>query len=48
MVLDTGRLVEFDSPKNLLGKEGGFFRALVDESGDKEMLHQILGTTPRA
>lgn len=31
--------VEFDSPRELLKKEGGLFKALVDESGDKEMLY---------
>jgi ABC-type multidrug transport system fused ATPase/permease subunit len=41
MVLDAGKLVEFDSPKTLLTKEGGFLRALVDESADKEALHAL-------
>jgi ABC-type multidrug transport system fused ATPase/permease subunit len=41
MVLDAGKLIEFDSPKNLLAKEGGFFRALVDESADKEVLYAM-------
>ena len=30
--------VEFDSPKNLLQKEKGAFRALVEGSGDKDSL----------
>lgn len=42
MVLDSGRLVEFDSPKNLLGKVGGSFRALVDESDDGEALKAMV------
>jgi ABC-type multidrug transport system fused ATPase/permease subunit len=41
MVLDAGKLVEFDSPKNLLQKEGSLLRALVDESSDKEALHAL-------
>ena len=41
IVLDAGRLVEFDSPLRLLGKEGGLFKALVDESGDKETLYDL-------
>jgi ABC-type multidrug transport system fused ATPase/permease subunit len=41
MVLDAGKLVEYDSPKNLLGREGSFFRALVDESADKDVLYQM-------
>ena len=38
MVLDAGKLVEYDSPKNLLQKSGGFFRSLVEESNDKDHL----------
>ncbi|EJD51853.1 ATP-binding cassette transporter [Auricularia subglabra TFB-10046 SS5] len=38
MVLDAGRLVEFDSPRNLLKKKGGLLRSLVDESADKDEL----------
>lgn len=41
MVLDAGRLVEFDSPSNLLKKEGGFLKSLVDESGDREALYAM-------
>jgi ABC-type transport system involved in cytochrome bd biosynthesis fused ATPase/permease subunit len=40
MVLDAGRLVEFDSPKELL-KRDGLFRALVDESADKDALYAM-------
>ena len=40
MVLDAGRLVEFDTPKALLQKNG-LLRALVDESADKDILHAM-------
>jgi len=40
MVLDTGRIVEFDSPLNLLQKAGEF-KALVDGSGDKKALYAM-------
>jgi ABC-type multidrug transport system fused ATPase/permease subunit len=43
MVLDAGRLVEFDSPKVLLQKEDSFLRSLVDESADKELLYAMAG-----
>ncbi|KAI8622803.1 P-loop containing nucleoside triphosphate hydrolase protein [Chytriomyces sp. MP71] len=33
MVLDAGRLVEFDTPSNLLLREGGIFKSLVDATG---------------
>lgn len=46
MVLDAGRLVEFDNPKSLLSNEKSLFRALVDESADKEALYATAkGTT---
>ncbi len=38
MVLDAGKLVEYDSPKNLLQKTGGLFQSLVAESNDKDQL----------
>ena len=41
MVLDAGRLVEFDAPKSLLQNEKSLLRALVDESADKETLYAM-------
>lgn len=41
MVLDAGRLIEFDSPKVLLQNEKSLLRALVDESADKEALYAM-------
>ncbi|KAJ7286214.1 hypothetical protein C8J57DRAFT_1446843 [Mycena rebaudengoi] len=41
MVLDAGRIVEFDSPQELLQNPHGLFRALVDESGDKAALYEM-------
>ena len=41
MVLDAGRLVEFDSPKELLKNEKSLLRALVDESADKDALYAM-------
>lgn len=43
MVLDAGRLREFDKPRNLLKKDDGMLRALVDESDDKEILIKLAG-----
>ena len=42
MVLDAGRIVEYDSPKELLKQNGGFFKSLVDESGDKDALYAMV------
>ncbi|VDC02108.1 unnamed protein product [Peniophora sp. CBMAI 1063] len=44
MVLDAGRIVEFDSPTRLLGMEGGLFKSLVDESVDREVPELLSGT----
>ncbi|KZV64707.1 P-loop containing nucleoside triphosphate hydrolase protein [Peniophora sp. CONT] len=41
MVLDAGRIVELDSPAVLLKQDGGFFKSLVDESGDKDALYAM-------
>ncbi|KAJ6462020.1 hypothetical protein C8R47DRAFT_1225647 [Mycena vitilis] len=43
MVLDAGRIVEFDTPKALLANKHGQLRALVDESGDKHALYKMAG-----
>ncbi|KIM20411.1 hypothetical protein M408DRAFT_30399 [Serendipita vermifera MAFF 305830] len=47
MVLDAGRLVEFDSPSKLLKKKDGFFKSLVDQSGEKEQLYLMAGVDPK-
>ncbi|KAH7097832.1 ATP-binding cassette transporter [Auriculariales sp. MPI-PUGE-AT-0066] len=41
MVLDSGRLVEFDAPIELLKKKNGLLRSLVDESADKDELIEM-------
>ncbi|KAF7365323.1 hypothetical protein MVEN_00404300 [Mycena venus] len=38
IVLGTGRIVEFDTPSNLLKKKTGHLRAMVDESSDRDLL----------
>ncbi|KAI0685987.1 hypothetical protein BC835DRAFT_1420713 [Cytidiella melzeri] len=40
MVLDAGRLVEFDTPRELLKRES-LLKALVDESADKDVLYAM-------
>ena len=37
----VGPQVEFDKPSDLLKKENGSFRSLVDKSGDKDLLYQL-------
>ncbi|KAH8997805.1 P-loop containing nucleoside triphosphate hydrolase protein [Lactarius hatsudake] len=48
MVLDAGRIVEFDKPSELLKLENGRFRSLVDESGDRELLYSIASSAGNA
>lgn len=42
LVLDQGRVVEYDSPKNLIGIEGGIFRGMCESSGERESLFEII------
>ncbi|KAJ7756352.1 P-loop containing nucleoside triphosphate hydrolase protein [Mycena metata] len=42
MVLDAGRIVEFDSPRKLLEISGGHFRSLVHESEDRDVLNPMV------
>ncbi|KAI9431384.1 hypothetical protein H4582DRAFT_2085055 [Lactarius indigo] len=48
MVLDAGRIVEFDKPRELLKIENGRFRSLVDESGDRDLLYSIAASASKA
>uniref|UniRef100_A0A8H7XNY7 P-loop containing nucleoside triphosphate hydrolase protein n=1 Tax=Psilocybe cubensis TaxID=181762 RepID=A0A8H7XNY7_PSICU len=41
MVLDNGKIAEFDTPKTLLSNNTGMFHALVERSADKEMLYEL-------
>lgn len=41
MVLEAGELVEFDSPRNLLKKTSGLFRALVEETEERDILFKL-------
>ncbi|KAI0753304.1 P-loop containing nucleoside triphosphate hydrolase protein [Daedaleopsis nitida] len=45
LVLDAGHIVEFDKPSELLQREGGYFRGLVDGSGDRAALYAMAGRT---
>ncbi|KAJ6535432.1 hypothetical protein B0H19DRAFT_1079915 [Mycena capillaripes] len=38
LVLDAGKLVEFGTPKELIAKEDGKLRSLINESADREIL----------
>ncbi len=41
-VLDGGKLIEFGSPRELMEMEGGSFRNLVENSGEREHLRQVI------
>lgn len=42
MVLDKGKVAEFDTPTNLLQNENGEFHALVEQSDEKDKIRDIL------
>lgn len=44
MVLDAGRIAEFDHPSELLKNNQGLLRALVDESDDRDNLLAMVAT----
>ncbi|KKK21352.1 hypothetical protein ARAM_002629 [Aspergillus rambellii] len=46
LVMDAGKAVEFGSPKDLLQIDGGVFRSLVENSGERALVEEmILGKT---
>jgi ABC-type multidrug transport system fused ATPase/permease subunit len=42
LVMDAGKAVEFGAPRELMEIEGGVFRSLVEESGEREKLKQVI------
>ncbi|WYZ44130.1 hypothetical protein EsH8_VII_000566 [Colletotrichum jinshuiense] len=42
LVLSDGVVAEYGSPQDLWGKEGGVFRGMCEESGEKEKLKNII------
>ncbi|KAI3529772.1 ABC transporter [Colletotrichum filicis] len=42
LVLSDGAVAEYGSPQELWGKEGGVFRGMCEESGEKEKLKNII------
>jgi ABC-type multidrug transport system fused ATPase/permease subunit len=42
MVLDSGKLVEFGSPRDLLAQQRGLFYELVEKSHDKSALYGMI------
>ncbi|KAJ3053869.1 hypothetical protein HK097_003202 [Rhizophlyctis rosea] len=43
LVLDHGQVVEFDTPKNLMDIEGGWFRKMCEETGEWAELLELAG-----
>lgn len=42
LVMDAGKAVEFGAPRDLMGIEDGVFKNLVNDSGEKAVLEQII------
>jgi len=47
MVLDSGKIIEFDSPRDLLQKQNGAFKSMVDGSRDKKALYAMVDRRSR-
>ncbi|KAG8717175.1 hypothetical protein FRC09_014648 [Ceratobasidium sp. 395] len=45
LVLDSGRVAEYDTPRSLLAKEDGVFHAMCRKSGDYEELIRLVNRT---
>ncbi|PYH96650.1 putative multidrug resistance protein [Aspergillus ellipticus CBS 707.79] len=45
VVMDAGRVVEFGAPRDLLGRQDGAFRRLVENDAEKEDLRKIIDTS---
>lgn len=44
LVLGEGKVLEYDEPKNLMTKEGGVFREMVETSGERAELEKIIAS----
>ncbi|OJI99661.1 hypothetical protein ASPVEDRAFT_163771 [Aspergillus versicolor CBS 583.65] len=42
LVLDAGRVVEFGSPRDLLGIENGTFRGMVEQDAERDALKEVI------
>ncbi|KAH8690869.1 P-loop containing nucleoside triphosphate hydrolase protein [Talaromyces proteolyticus] len=42
LVMDAGKAVEFGPPKDLMGINGGLFKNLVENSGEKDVLEKMI------
>ncbi|KAL4897073.1 P-loop containing nucleoside triphosphate hydrolase protein [Aspergillus ambiguus] len=45
LVLENGKVVEFDRPGALMGFENGAFRSLVEQSGDRTTIEAMISAT---
>ncbi|OQU94778.1 ABC transporter transmembrane domain-containing protein [Cladophialophora immunda] len=43
LVMGEGKVLEFDGPRELMGKKGGVFRGMVEMSGERAELERIMG-----
>lgn len=43
LVLDAGQVAEFGSPQELLGRNNGMFREMIEQDSERELLKGIIG-----
>jgi ABC-type multidrug transport system fused ATPase/permease subunit len=42
LVMDQGTVAEYDTPLELIGRENGIFKGMVESSGEKDVLKQVI------
>ncbi|KAM3068375.1 hypothetical protein ACMFMG_009513 [Clarireedia jacksonii] len=42
LVMGEGKVIEFGTPRDLIGKEGGVFKGMVEESGERSKLEALI------
>jgi ABC-type multidrug transport system fused ATPase/permease subunit len=40
--MDQGKAAEYDTPRVLIDREAGIFKSLVESSGEKDVLREVI------
>lgn len=42
LVMDQGKVAEYDTPEHLISLEGGIFKGMVESSGEQNVLREVI------